>query len=438
MKKATIEKVKAREILDSRGNPTVEAEVTTSTDVVGWAAVPSGASTGAYEAVELRDAVKNRYNGKGVTKAVTNANTILCDALKGIDIVRQRDIDKIMIEADGTKNKSNLGANAILALSLASAAAAANSIKLPLYRYLGGVNAHILPVPMMNVINGGKHADNNITCQEFMIMPVGANSFRESAQWGSEVFWALKSILTEKGLNTAVGDEGGFAPNLSGEQEAIEILLCAIQKAGFKAGSDFMLALDPASTEMYDAAEKEEKKGYYHFWKSGITKSSDEMIDYWKKLCNDYPIISLEDPLAEEDWDSWRKLNIEIGDTVQLVGDDLLVTNTDRLFRCIKEKNANSILIKVNQIGTVTESIEAIQMAQAAGMTAVVSHRSGETEDTFISDLAVATNSGQIKLGAPSRTDRVAKYNRLMRIEDDLGSSAVYAGMKAFASILSR
>ncbi len=436
MEKAIIEKVRAREILDSRGNPTVEAEVTTSSGVVGWAAVPSGASTGAYEAVELRDGDKRRYNGKGVEKAVANANTVLFETIKNKPVAAQREIDAAMITADGTPNKSKLGANAVLALSMSCAAAAAKTVGLPLYSYLGGANAHVLPVPMMNVINGGKHAGNNITCQEFMIMPVGASSFRESARWGSEVFWALKSILTEKGLATAVGDEGGFAPNLSGEKEAIEILLSAIQKAGFKAGVDFMLALDPASTEMYDAAETRGEKGSYHFWKSGVTKSPEEMIAYWKMLCRDYPIISIEDALAEEDWYNWQKLNAEIGGRVQLVGDDLLVTNTKRLARCIKENSANSILIKVNQIGTVTESMEAIRMAQSAGMTAVVSHRSGETEDTFIADLAVATNCGQIKLGAPSRTDRVAKYNRLIRIEEELGSIAVYAGKNVFGKIL--
>ena len=432
MKKTIIEDIRAREILDSRGNPTMEAEVTTNAGVAGWAAVPSGASTGAFEATELRDADVNRYNGKGVEKAVCNVNTVLSDALKGADVLCQRDLDRVMIALDGTSNKSKLGANAILSVSLAAAVAAAKSLQLPLYRYLGGVNAHVLPVPMMNVINGGKHADNNITAQEFMIMPVGAPSFRECLRWGAEVFAALKSLLSGKGLSTSVGDEGGFAPNLSGEQEAIEMLLLAIQKAGFTPGSDFKLAMDPATTEMFDAAEKSGKKGQYLFWKSGITKTSDEMIAYWKGLCKEYPIISLEDALAEEDWEAWKNLNAEIGNAVQLVGDDLLVTNTERLARCIREKSANSILIKVNQIGTVTESIEAIQMAQAAGMTTIISHRSGETEDTFIADLAVAMNAGQIKTGAPSRTDRIAKYNRLLRIEEELGANAVYAGKNAF------
>ena len=432
MSRIAIEKIHAREILDSRGNPTMEAEVTTNTGVVGWAAVPSGASTGAFEATELRDAGAKRYNGKGVETAVNNVNTVISDALLGHDVLCQRDLDRVMNALDSTHNKSKLGANAILSVSLASAVAAAKSLQLPLYKYLGGVNAHVLPVPMMNVINGGKHADNNITAQEFMIMPVGAPSFKECLRWGAEVFAALKSLLSGKGLSTSVGDEGGFAPNLSGEQEAIEMLLSAIRKAGFTPGSDFMLAMDPATTEMYDAAEKSGKKGQYLFWKSGIVKTSDEMIAYWKGLCKEYPIISIEDGLAEEDWEAWKNLNAEIGQSVQLVGDDLLVTNTERLARCIREKSANSILIKVNQIGSVTESIEAIEMAQAAGMTTVISHRSGETEDTFIADLAVATNAGQIKTGAPSRTDRIAKYNRLLRIEEELGASAVFAGRNAF------
>ena len=434
MEKTSIERIHSREILDSRGNPTVEAEVALDNGVVGWAAVPTGASTGAFEAAELRDADADRYKGLGVRKAVDNANTVIANALAGSDVTRQRCLDRAMLALDGTKNKSNLGANAILSVSLASAAAAAKAVGLPLYRYLGGVNAHVLPVPMMNVINGGKHAGNNITCQEFMIMPVGAASFRECLRWGAEVFAALKSILAGKGLSTAVGDEGGFAPDLSGEEQAIEILLLAIEKAGFRAGGDFMLAMDPAATEMYDAAEKNGQKGKYCFWKSGITRTSDEMIEYWSGLCKNYPIISIEDALAEEDWAAWQKLTAKIGSRVQLVGDDLLVTNTERLARCIREKSANAILIKVNQIGSLTESIEAIQMARFAGMAAIISHRSGETEDTFIADLAVATNSGQIKAGAPSRTDRVAKYNRLLRIEDELGASAAFAGRNAFAN----
>jgi len=431
MKKVAIEDLRAREILDSRGNPTVEAEVTTDTGIEGWAAVPSGASTGAFEAAELRDG-GGRYGGKGVQQAVDNANTVIAAALKGQDVLRQRSLDRAMLALDGTSNKAKLGANAILSVSLASAAAAANATGLPLYRYLGGVNAHVLPVPMMNVINGGRHAGNNITCQEFMIMPAGAPSFRECIRWGAEVFAALKSLLAGKGLGTAVGDEGGFAPDLSGEEEAIECLLEAIEKAGFRPGADFLLAMDPATTEMYDAAEKIGQKGKYFFWKSGVTRTSEEMIEYWSNLSGQYPIISIEDPLAEEDWAAWQTLTAKLGGKLQIVGDDLLVTNTQRLARCIKEHSANSILVKVNQIGTVTESVEAIQMAQAAGMTTVISHRSGETEDTFIADLAVATNAGQIKTGAPCRSDRVAKYNRLLRIEEDLGSAAVFAGMNAF------
>jgi len=432
MKKVTIEEIRAREILDSRGNPTVEADVTTNTGIEGWAAVPSGASTGAFEAVELRDPQSSRYDGKGVQQAVDNANTLIAAALKGQDIFRQRSLDHAMLALDGTNNKAKLGANAILSVSLASAVAAAKAAGLPLYRYLGGVNAHVLPVPMMNVINGGKHAGNNITCQEFMIMPAGAPSFRECIRWGAEVFAALKSLLASKGLSTAVGDEGGFAPDLSGEEEAIECLLQAIEKAGFAPGKDFFLAMDPATTEMFDEAKKVGKEGSYFFWKSGITRTADEMIGYWANLSRQYPIISIEDPLAEEDWAAWQTLTAQIGGQVQIVGDDLLVTNTQRLSRCIREHSANSILVKVNQIGTVTESVEAIQMAQAAGMTTVISHRSGETEDTFIADLAVATNAGQIKTGAPCRSDRVAKYNRLLRIEEELGSAAVFAGMGAF------
>ena len=435
MRSIAIESIHSREILDSRGNPTVEAEVAVVGGIVGGAAVPSGASTGAFEAAELRDGDAGLYGGLGVQKAVDKVNTVIANALAGNDVTRQQCLDRAMRALDGTKNKGNLGANAILSVSLASAVAAAKAVGLPLYRYIGGVNAHVLPVPMMNVINGGKHAGNNITCQEFMIMPIGAASFRECLRWGAEVFAALKSILAGKGLSTAVGDEGGFAPDLPGEEQAIEMLLLAVEKAGFRPGSDFMLAMDPATTEMYDAAEKNGQKGKYLFWKSGITRTSDEMIEYWSGLCKNYPILSLEDPLAEEDWAVWQKLTAKIGNRVQLVGDDLLVTNTERLARCIREKSANAILIKVNQIGTLTESIEAIQMAQFAGMAAVISHRSGETEDTFIADLAVATNSGQIKTGAPSRTDRVAKYNRLLRIEDELGVSAVFAGKNAFYHI---
>ena len=435
MSKQTIAKITAREILDSRGNPTIEAEVTTSGGVTGWAAVPSGASTGAYEALELRDGDKARYQGKGVLRAVKNVRETIAPALTGMDVTSQREIDSAMLTLDGTPDKSSLGANGILAVSLAAANAAAKSLELPLYRYIGGANAHLLPVPMMNVINGGKHADNNISSQEFMIMPVGAPSFAEGLRWGAEVFHTLKSILKKKGLSTSVGDEGGFAPNLSGEEEALETLSEAIAQAGYEPGRDFMLAIDAAATEMFDEAKAAGNSGSYLFWKTGALKTADEMIAYWQSLCEKYPIISLEDGLAEEDWAGWKKLCRVLGGKVQLVGDDLLVTNTRRLTRCIEEGCANSILIKVNQIGTLTETLDAIEMAQRAGYTAVTSHRSGETEDTTIADIAVATNSGQIKTGAPSRTDRVAKYNRLLRIEDELGASARYAGKQAFGRI---
>lgn len=431
----TIAKIAAREILDSRGNPTLEAEVTTTGGAVGWAAVPSGASTGAYEALELRDADKGRYLGKGTQKAVQNVRDLLAPRLLGMDVTNQRALDSAMIAIDGTPDKSKVGANGILAVSLASANAAAKALEMPLYRYIGGANAHVLPVPMMNVINGGKHADNNISSQEFMVMPVGAPTFSEGLRWGTEVFHTLKAILHKKGLSTSVGDEGGFAPNLSGEDEALETLLEAIAKAGYAPGKDFMLAMDAASTEMFDAAKDSAKAGQYLFWKSGALKTCDEMILYWQELCAKYPIISLEDGLAEEDWEGWRKLRQTLGNTVQLVGDDLLVTNTRRLARCISEGCANSILVKVNQIGTLSETLEAIDMAQRSGYTAVISHRSGETEDTAIADIAVAVNSGQIKTGAPSRTDRVAKYNRLLRIEEQLGSAAQYAGKTAFGPL---
>ncbi|HAX40767.1 MAG TPA: phosphopyruvate hydratase [Clostridiales bacterium] len=435
MSQQTISKIIAREILDSRGNPTIEAEVTTSGGVAGWAAVPSGASTGAYEALELRDGDKSRYGGKGVQKAVKNVHNMLAPKLAGMDVTSQREIDYKMLEIDGTADKSKVGANGILAVSLAVANAAAKTLELPLYRYIGGVNAHVLPVPMMNVINGGKHADNNISSQEFMIMPVGAPSFAEGLRWGAEVFHSLKGILHKKGLSTSVGDEGGFAPNLSSEEEALETLMEAITKAGFVPGKDFMLAMDPASTEMFDEAKKAGKEGSYFFWKTGEMRTRDQMIRYWADLSAKYPIISIEDGLAEEDWEGWKQLRKELGDRIQLVGDDLLVTNTKRLARSIEEESVNSILIKVNQIGSLTETLEAIEMAQRAGFTAVTSHRSGETEDTTIADIAVATNSGQIKTGAPSRTDRVAKYNRLLRIEAQLGSAAVYAGKNAFGRI---
>lgn len=435
MQKIWIDEIDALEILDSRGNPTISATVTTDIGTEGVAAVPSGASTGAYEAVELRDGDKKRFDGKGVRKAVENVNTEIAEALMGVDVTNQRLIDNTMIALDDTPNKGKLGANAILSVSLASAVAAANSLELPLYRYLGGVGAHVLPVPMMNVINGGRHADNSITSQEFMIMPVGASSFSECLQWGAETFYALKSILHDKGLSTAVGDEGGFAPNLSGEEEALETLMAAIEKAGFKPGSDFKIAMDPASTEMYEAAIEDGKKGNYLFWKTGELKTPEQMIEYWTKLANTYPIISIEDPLGENDWDAWTALVSKIGDKVQIVGDDLLVTNTEKIAQAIKTKAANSVLIKVNQIGSLSESIDAIAMAQRAGFSAVVSHRSGETRDTFIADLAVATNAGQIKTGAPSRSDRVAKYNRLLMIEKELGKEAIFAGKSAFAHL---
>lgn len=431
MRRAHIKSIMAHEILDSRGNPTLKTVVYTYDGFRGEASVPSGASTGAHEALELRDHDPSRYHGKGVLLARDHVNIDIAPVLHDLPVFDQRDIDKRMMKLDGTQRKENLGANAILSVSLALAAAAANALSQPLYRYLGGSNAHVLPVPMMNVLNGGKHADNNITCQEFMIMPLGAHSFSQAMQWGVEVYDALKSLLKQRGLSTAVGDEGGFAPDLSGEEEAIETLLAAIDKAGFRAGHDLMLAMDPASTEMYNAGMESGHHGKYFFWKSGVIKTPDEMIDYWKTLCSQYPIISLEDPLAENEWGSWSSLVHEIGHKVQIVGDDLLVTNPDRIGRAIKEKAANSVLIKVNQIGSLSESLDAIQMAQSNGYTAVISHRSGETEDTFIADLAVATNSGQIKTGAPCRTDRVAKYNRLLCIESELGDQAVFAGKNA-------
>lgn len=421
--------VYAREILDSRGNPTVEAEVVTSEGVVGIAAVPSGASTGEREAIELRDGDSSRYLGKGVLKAVQNVNEIIAPELEGIDVTEQKLIDEIMIDLDGTKNKEKLGANAILAVSLACANAAAKSLGLPLYKYIGGAFAHSLPVPMMNILNGGKHADNNVDIQEFMIMPVGADSFGEALRMGVEVFHTLKKVLHEKGYNTSVGDEGGFAPNLKSNEEAIEVIIKSIEKAGYKPGEEIYLALDAASSEFYSkgkytmAAEKKPEK------------SSDEMIEYYSYLTAKYPIISIEDGLAENDWDGWKKLTEHLGKKVQLVGDDLFVTNTEILEEGIKKGVANSILIKLNQIGTLTETLAAIEMAKRAGYTCVISHRSGETEDTTIADLAVATNAGQIKTGSLCRTDRVCKYNRLLRIEDELVDQAYYPGLKAFYNI---
>lgn len=424
----TIVDIYARQILDSRGNPTVEVEVELADGSVGRACVPSGASTGQYEAVELRDGDKSRYLGKGVTKAVDNVNDVLSPEIVGMDATDQVAIDRIMIEADGTPNKGKLGANAILGVSLAVARAAATSLGLPLYQYIGGCNAKVLPVPMMNILNGGKHADNNVDIQEFMAMPVGAQTFAEALRMGAEVFHSLKKVLSAKGLNTAVGDEGGFAPNLRSNEEAIAVIIEAIEAAGYRPGDDVMIALDVASTELF-------RNGLYHFDGEGVVRDTDQMIEFYRGLLEKYPIISIEDPLSEDEWEGWKRLTDALGSKVQLVGDDLFVTNTDRLARGIRSGVANSILIKVNQIGTLTETLEAIEMAKQAGYTAIVSHRSGETEDTTIADIAVATNAGQIKTGAPSRTDRVAKYNQLLRIEDVLDEIAVYPGKAAFYNL---
>lgn len=421
----------AREIMDSRGNPTIEVEVVAEDGSIGRAAAPSGASTGAFEAVELRDNDDTRYMGKGVQTAVDNVNNIIAPDLVGMNVFEQGDIDAWMIELDGTPNKANLGANALLAVSLAVAKCAAQALGLELYAYLGGIVGHVLPVPMMNVINGGAHADNSINLQEFMIMPVGAESFKEALRWCAEVFHTLRSILQKDGYSTAVGDEGGFAPNFKNDEQALEYLMKGIEAAGYKPGEDFYIAMDPASTELFEAAKKDDKDGYL-FWKTGEFKTRDEMVDFMADLCERYPVISLEDGLAEDDWESWQKLTDRIGDRVQLVGDDLFVTNTERIAQGIEMNAANSVLIKLNQIGTLTETLDAIQMAQQNGWTAVVSHRSGETEDVTIADVVVATNAGQIKTGAPSRSDRVAKYNQLLRIEESLGASARYAGKSAF------
>src|SRR6267142_4584404 len=421
-----IEHVLAREILDSRGNPTVEAEVTLAGGEVGRAAVPSGASTGEHEAVELRDGNKKRYAGKGVLKAVRNVNEIIAPAIEGLDALDQAEIDNVLIDLDGTQTKSKLGANALLAVSLANARAAAAYMEVPLYRYLGGPNARTLPVPMMNIINGGAHADNNVDFQEFMIVPVGAPSFSEALRMGVEVFHELKSVLKKKGYATSVGDEGGFAPNLRSNEEAIETILEAITQAGYKPGQDCLLALDPAASEFYDGKA-------YVFKKSDKRKlASDQMVAYWKSWVDQYPIISIEDGMAEDDWDGWKTLTDELGNRVQLVGDDLFVTNTTFLQKGIELGVANSILIKVNQIGTLTETLECIELAKKNNRTAVVSHRSGETEDAFIADLAVATNAGQIKTGSLSRSDRIAKYNQLLRIEEELGVAGRYPGRSAF------
>ena len=414
-----IENVEALEVLDSRGNPTVQVEVTTDGGFCGVAKVPSGASTGSFEAVELRDNDEERYLGKGVQNAVNNVNRIIAKKIEGMNVYEQAKLDNRLIEIDGTDNKAKLGANATLGVSLAVAKAAANSLGMALYNYIGGINAKKLPVPMMNILNGGKHSDNNISSQEFMIMPISANCFSETLRIGTEVYHNLKKVLKSKGYSVAVGDEGGFAPNLKSEEEALDVIIEAIQKAGYKPGVDVSIALDVASTEMFDEAKKTGKNGYL-FWKTGMFKTSDEMIEYLESLVRKYPIISIEDGLAEEDWESWRKLTEKLGNKIQLVGDDLFVTNTERLKKGIKNKVANSILIKPNQIGTLTETLDAIEMAQKAGYNAVISHRSGETEDTTIADIAVATNAGQIKTGAPCRTDRVAKYNRLLNIENEL------------------
>ncbi len=420
-----IESVFAREVLDSRGNPTVEVDVRLESGDVGRAIVPSGASTGANEALELRDGDKKRYGGKGVQKAVENINKSIAEELVGLDAGDQIGVDSVLLELDGTDTKSKLGANAILGVSLATAKAAAAALGLPLYRYIGGVYGHVLPVPMMNILNGGKHAQDSTDFQEFMVMPAGASSFREALRWGTEIYQALKAVLHDRGQGTNVGDEGGFAPSLPTNEAALSVIMEAIQRAGYTPGEQVLLAMDPATTEIYEG-------GKYHLKRENRSLTSAEMVDYWEDLANRYPIISLEDGLAEDDWDGWKMLRARIGDRVQLVGDDLLVTNVKFLERAIKEKAANSILVKLNQIGSLTETLSAISMAQRAGFTAIVSHRSGETEDVTIADLVVATNAGQIKTGAPARTDRVAKYNQLLRIEEELGEAARYAGMSAF------
>ncbi|MCG7345544.1 phosphopyruvate hydratase [Sporosarcina sp. ACRSL] len=423
--------IQAREVLDSRGNPTVEVEVFTESGAFGRAIVPSGASTGEYEAVELRDGDDSRYLGKGVLKAVDHVNEIIADEIvDNYSVLDQVVIDNALIDLDGTKNKGKLGANAILGVSMAVAHAAADYLDVPLYQYLGGVNAKQLPVPMMNILNGGEHADNNVDIQEFMVMPVGAESFRHGLRMGTEIFHSLKSVLKSKGLNTAVGDEGGFAPNLSSNEEALATIMEAIEKAGYKPGEEVLLAMDVASSEFYD---KEAKT--YRLAGEGITKTSEEMVAWYEELCSKYPIVSIEDGLDENDWAGHKLLTERLGSKVQLVGDDLFVTNTEKLERGIEEGVGNSILIKVNQIGTLTETFDAIEMAKRAGYTAVISHRSGESEDTTIADIAVATNAGQIKTGAPSRTDRVAKYNQLLRIEDQLDETAVYLGVKSFYNL---
>ncbi|MGE5508076.1 MAG: phosphopyruvate hydratase [Chitinophagales bacterium] len=424
----TIADVYGREILDSRGNPTVEVEVVLADGTIGRAAVPSGASTGQFEAVELRDDEKERYGGKGVRRAVEHVNKVIRPEILGLDATEQVRLDQLMIELDGTPNKGKLGANAILGVSLAVAKAAAEALGLPLYQYLGGVNAKTLPVPMMNILNGGKHADNNVDIQEFMVMPLGASTFAEALRMGAEVFHALKAVLKGKGLNTAVGDEGGFAPNLGSNEEALEVLVEAIQRAGYEPGKGVAIAMDVASTELF-------KDGKYVLAGQGATLTTDQMIEFYERLLDKYPIVSIEDPLSEDEWDAWQRLTERLGKRVQLVGDDLFVTNTGRIEKGIGLGVANSVLIKVNQIGSLTETLDAIEMAKRAGYTAVVSHRSGETEDTTIADIVVATNAGQIKTGAPSRTDRVAKYNQLLRIEDELDEAAGFPGWECFHNV---
>lgn len=423
-----IDEIIGRQIIDSRGNPTVEVDVVLTNEMMGRAAVPSGASTGEYEAVELRDNDLDHYLGKGVTKAVDNVNTVIANELRGMEVFNQLEIDNTLLEIDGTENKSNLGANAMLGVSLAVADAASNAMNIPLWRYIGGANSKVLPLPMMNIINGGSHADNNVDLQEFMIMPTGAKSFTEAVRMGSEIFHHLKKVLTGKNYSTAVGDEGGFAPNLDSNEEAIEVILQSIEKAGYIPEDEVVIALDPATAEFYNG----EKEVYEFRWSDGSERTNDEMVEFWSNWVDKYPIVSIEDALDEDDWDGWKKLTDAIGDQVQLVGDDLFVTNTERLARGIKMGVANSILIKVNQIGTLTETLDAIEMAHKNDYTAVISHRSGETEDTTIADLAVATNAGQIKTGSMSRTDRIAKYNQLLRIEEQLGENAIFPGGDAF------
>lgn len=424
-----IENVKALEVLDSRGNPTIQVEIEVEGGFTGIAMVPSGASTGSFEAVELRDGENDRFFGKGVRNAVENVNKKIAKQIIDMNVYEQTEIDKMLLELDGTPNKSRLGANAILGVSLACCKAAASSLGMGIYQYIGGINGGELPIPMMNILNGGKHSDNNVNIQEFMIMPVGATTFHKAIQMGVEIYHTLKKVLKNKGLSVAVGDEGGFAPNLANEKEAIQNIMEAIEKAGYRPGIDVGIALDVASTEMYDEAKKIGKEGYY-FWKTDELKTTDEMIQYLEELTQQYPILSIEDGLAEEDWEGWKKLTNRIGSKVQLVGDDLFVTNVDRLHKGISKGIANSILIKPNQIGTLTETLDAIQIAKKAGYTTVISHRSGETEDTTIADIAVGINAGQIKTGAPCRTDRVAKYNRLLNIEEELGETAIYSKMK--------